>query len=80
MRNSRRKSKPVDIAKLMLEGDEVTKALERGALQAREEHRKLGLPMVIDRDGKPTWVTAEEMDAEDEKERQEQAKSKKRRR
>jgi len=40
----------------------VEDALLRGAWKALEDHRRAGLPLVIWRDGKVTWVSPDEFE------------------
>jgi len=40
----------------------VDEAMNAAARDAVMEHRRLGLPMVVWRDGKPVWIDAREID------------------
>lgn len=48
------------IAKIMLETDDVDKAVRLAVREALLEHKRDGLPVVIWRDGKSVWISAEE--------------------
>jgi hypothetical protein len=54
-----------DIGALMLQGDEVDRALARGVWRARLMHKKLGYPIVVWRDDKVVWVPAEEIEVDE---------------
>ena len=46
---------------LVEEGRLIDKALEEGVRQAMLQHKKEGLPVVIERDGKIEWVKPEDI-------------------
>jgi hypothetical protein len=48
------------IARIMLETREVDEAIRLAVRDAFLEHKREGLPVVIWRDGKPVWISAEE--------------------
>jgi hypothetical protein len=50
------------IGQMFAEGTEIERALQQGAQEAVELHRKLGFPIVEWRDGKVVWVPAEELE------------------
>ncbi len=53
---------PRDIRRLFEQGTEIGKALSEAARQAREAHKRAGLPMPVWRDGKTVWLAPEEID------------------
>jgi len=55
-------NEPKDIEAIMRDGKLIDQAMRRAVNEAIREHRLLGLPMVIERDGKIVWVPAEEME------------------
>ena len=46
---------------LVQEGRLIDKALEEGVRQAMLQHKKDGLPVVVERDGKIEWVKPEDL-------------------
>jgi hypothetical protein len=60
MRNERK----VDIGKAFAEGTLIDEGIEEGVRAAVELHRRLGLPMVIWRNGRPTWVMPDDPETE----------------
>ena len=46
---------------LVEEGRLIDKALEEGVRQAMLQHKKEGLPVVVERDGKIEWVKPEDL-------------------
>jgi hypothetical protein len=50
-----------DIEKIFREGIEIDRAVSRAAREARIEHKKLGFPLVIWRDGKTVVVPPDEI-------------------
>ena len=60
--------KKPDIDKIFREGVEIDRAVRRAARDARIEHKKLGIPLVIWRDGKTVLVPPEEIVIDDEPE------------
>lgn len=48
------------ISQVMLEGSAVAEAMRQGVRDALLEHKREGLPVVIWRDGKCVWISAEE--------------------
>ena len=55
-----------DITALMTEGTAIDRAIERAVRRAVREHKLLGRPIVIWRDGAVVWVPPEEIVVEDE--------------
>lgn len=53
-----------DITRLLRERTEVDRALARAIQQALWEHKQLGHPVVIWRDGRVVWLPAEEIQVE----------------
>jgi hypothetical protein len=53
-----------DITRLLRERTEVDRALARAIQQALWEHKQLGHPVVIWRDGKVVWLPPEEIQVE----------------
>lgn len=53
---------PANIHQLFEQGTEIDKALGRAARQAREAHKRAGLPLPVWRDGRTVWLTPEEID------------------
>lgn len=51
-----------DIAKIFSEGTLIDEALRAGRREALELHRRLGLPVVVYKDGKTLWVMPDELD------------------
>jgi hypothetical protein len=60
-------AKQKTIEEIFREGTEIDKALRKGVRKALLEHKKLGYPIVVARDGKPVWIQPEDIDV-DEKE------------
>ena len=56
----------IDIGAAMLEGSAVDRANARARADLVELHRKLGLPLVIWRDGRVVWVSAHEVDLDED--------------
>lgn len=56
----------VDIDALFEEGTPIDEAMNEAARSAIELHRRMGRPLVVWRDGKVAYVTAEELDAEND--------------
>ncbi len=54
---------PRDIHRLFEQGTEIDRALSEAARQAREAHKRAGLPMPVWRDGKTVWLAPEEIEA-----------------
>ncbi|OFV92821.1 MAG: hypothetical protein A3G76_10165 [Acidobacteria bacterium RIFCSPLOWO2_12_FULL_65_11] len=51
-----------DINRILVEdGDVIDQALKEGVRDAMLRHKKDGLPVVIDRDGKIVWVKPEDL-------------------
>jgi len=46
---------------LVEDGRQIDKALEEGVRKAMLQHKKDGLPVVIERDGKIEWVKPEDL-------------------
>ena len=55
---------PKDLVAILRDGALVQRALEKAARQAIEEHRRDGRPLAMWRDGRVTWVPAEELQTE----------------
>ena len=55
-----------DISKLMADIDYITKALRKGVRDALIVHKRMGHPIVVNRNGKPVWIPAEEIKIPDE--------------
>lgn len=52
-----------DISRIMVEdGDLILEALKQGVREAMIRHKKDGLPVVIERDGKIEWVMPEDLE------------------
>ena len=51
-----------DIAALILDGDEVTRALGRAVRSAVMMHKQLGDPIAVWRDEKVVWIPPEEIE------------------
>ena len=47
-----------DVSRFMREGTEIDRAIRRAVHQALETHRRLGHPVAVSIDGKPTLVPA----------------------
>jgi hypothetical protein len=60
------KPKKSKIGQMFADGTEIERALQKGAQEAVELHRKLGFPIVEWRDGKVVWVPPEELAPMDE--------------
>ena len=61
-------AREVDIDALFQEGTPIDEAMNEAARSAVELHRRMGVPLVVWRDGKVAYMTAEELDAEAETE------------
>ena len=46
---------------LRTEGELIDAALRKGVREALERHKELGKPVVIERNGKIVWVSADEL-------------------
>jgi hypothetical protein len=62
------RTREVDIDALFEEGTPIDEAMSEAARSAIELHRRMGVPMVVWRDGKVAYVTPEELDAQAERE------------
>jgi hypothetical protein len=60
--------KKPDIDAIFRDGVEIDRAMARAAREARIEHKKLGLPLVIWRDGKTVEVPPDQIVIDDEPE------------
>lgn len=58
--------KRIDIDKVFAEGTPIDEALKRAGRRAVLEHKREGLPLVVWRDGKVTWIPPEELDLPEE--------------
>jgi hypothetical protein len=54
----------IDIGRALAEGSLIDEGVEDGLREAVELHRRLGLPIVIWRNGRPTWVMPHDPDTE----------------
>ena len=52
-----------DVAAILEDDVFIDRALQKAARRAIEEHKAEGLPLAMWRDGKPTWISAEELEA-----------------
>jgi hypothetical protein len=62
--------KKPDIDKLFREGVEIDRAMRRAAREVRIENKRLGIPLVIWRDGRTVHVPPDEIVIDDEPEEQ----------
>ena len=53
-----------DIEQIFEQGSEIDEALHEAARQAREAHKRAGLPMPVWRDGKTVWLAPDEIDGD----------------
>ncbi len=57
-----RTDRQTDIDQLFEQGTEIDKALSEAARQAREAHKRAGLPLTVWRDGKTVLLAPEEIE------------------
>lgn len=54
-----------DIAALILQGDEVTHALEKAVRSAVLMHKRLGNPIAVGRDARVVWIPSDEIEVDE---------------
>jgi hypothetical protein len=55
---------PIDFDSLFEDGSKLDEALAAGTFKALARHKALNQPVVTWQDGKPTWVSPDEIDLE----------------
>ena len=60
-------NKRVDIGRTIREGTLVDEAVRKATREALLMHKKLGQPVVGWKDGKVVWITADEIEVEEER-------------
>jgi hypothetical protein len=56
-----------DVGRAFVEGTPIDEALNQAVRAAVELHKRMGLPMAIWRDGRVAWITAEEVEREQQR-------------
>jgi hypothetical protein len=51
-----------DLRSIILETDQVERALQKSAAETITRHKRLGQPIVVWRDGRVVWIPAEEIE------------------